>query len=52
MSTLQVRLPASQMPKVSPFARVVAFFSAVLDTFAEAQQRASEMQRKYPFTVE
>lgn len=52
MSTLQVSIPALQLPKASVFARVAAAFNTFVEIFAEAQKRASEMQRKYPFIAE
>jgi hypothetical protein len=52
MSTLQVSIPASQMPKASVLARIAAAFNTAVEVFAEAQKRASEMQRKYPFVAE
>ena len=52
MSTLEMR--ASQLPKTQSsfggFARLVSLVRDVLDVFSEAQRRAYEAERRYPFT--
>jgi hypothetical protein len=53
MTTLSIR--TASLPHVSAhsaFTKFFAFFSALIDVFAEAHDMARDAQKRYPFALE
>jgi hypothetical protein len=53
MSTLSIR--TASLPRVSSrpsFTKFFAFFNALIEVFADAQEMARTAQKRYPFALE
>ena len=47
MATLPMRAPV--LPPLASFARVFSYFNVLIEAFADAQEQAAQVHKRFPF---